>query len=118
MHETILALVKEMPLCGGLSNTLLTAFASAAQAELERRLPEDVTAQSLGTRFTTAAAMLAASMAATVSGGEESMKAGNLSVTQKAGGHALASAMRNGAFALLADTVAPDGFACMEVKLD
>ena len=118
MQETILALVKEMPVCSGMSDALLGALVSAAQAELERRLPEDVTAQSLGGRFTLAAAMLAASMAANVSGGAESLKAGSLTVTQKESGHALAAALRKSAFALLADTVAPDDCVFLGVEAE
>jgi len=118
VHETIISLPAQMPVCGGISSTLLSYLCSAAEAELDRHLLTDVTPTSLGVRYITAAAMLAASMAVTVSGSrEESMKAGNLSVSDKEGGRATAAALRSGAYALLAGSIKLDDFAVLEVEL-
>ena len=118
MHETITALAAQMPVCAGISESLLASLCSVAEAELDRHLPEDVTPQSLGLRYTAAAAMLAASMAVTVSGGgEASMKAGNLSVTRGEKGRNAAASLRNAAYMLLAGSIEPDDFAVLGVEL-
>ena len=80
MHETITALAAQMPVCAGISESLLASLCSAAEAELDRHLMQDITPQSLGVRYTAAAAMLAASMAVTVSGGGASLTVGDNAV--------------------------------------
>lgn len=119
MHQSIVNLAAQMPVCAGVGSTLLGAFCTAAQAELERRLLPEVTAQSLGDRFLCAAALLAASMCAAASGGdEESMRAGNVSVSRRSGGKARACALRTEAFSLLDGSIVMDGFAVLGVDCD
>lgn len=119
MHQTIVNLASQMPVCAGVGSTLLDAFCTAAQAELERRLLPEVTAQSLGERFLCAAALLAASMCASACGGdEESLRAGSVSVSRRSGGKARAAELRAEAFGLLDGSVGLDGFAVLGVDCD
>lgn len=119
MHQSIVNLASQMPVCAGISSTLLSSLCTAAQAELERRLLSEVTAQSLGDRFLCAAALLAASMCAAISGGdEESLRAGSVAVSRRSGGKARASELRAEAFGLLDGSIVMDGFAVLGVDCD
>ena len=118
MHQSILTLAAQMPSAAQVGQALLEVFCSAAEETLRRRLHSGIEAEALGERFVCAAALLASSMcAAAGEGGEESLRAGNVSVSRKGGsGNKTAAALRAEAFALLQDCVTDEGFAFLGVE--
>lgn len=96
------------------------AICAAAAGELERRLRDGVSAGELGETFVTAAGLLAISMYIEVYGAGEdfsSFRAGNISVSKKAGGSAeSADSLRKKAEALLGEYLTDGGFAFMGVR--
>ena len=110
MQENIRALCETLPACAGMDAAALDVFCAAALAELTARLKEGVTAQELGERFVTAAALLAASLcAAAGETGETALKAGNVSVSAGAGGQA-ARQLRDRALEMLSGCLTEQGF--------
>ena len=118
MHQSILALAAQMPASAQVGQALLDVFCSAAEETLRRRLLGGIEAEALGERFACAAALLACAMcAAAGESGEESLRAGNVSVSRKGGsGNKTAASLRAEAFALLQDCVTDEGFAFLGVE--
>lgn len=118
MHEEILRLAAAIAQPSEEEEALLEALCTAAEAEITRRLREDVTPEQCSSVFFCAAALLAAAglVPCRESGGVERFTAGDVSLHMGGGACETAAAMRRQAAGMMAPYWRDDDFVFRGVR--